>query len=486
MGNKILRFLYNLRHLNSHADDLQKAYSIIEEITSNFEIASSRIEEILSENTQLRNRLEETEAKLEKTKACIEETETKLEKTKILLDQHIIQTQQTLKARLRLPVRVVFLCELPSLWESFNTVISEMQKDSRFEVILVRMWCKKYDANGSYQYTAADFSEISHKFNLEFIESYDQEDDTWLRLEQLVPDYVFYMRPYDYYRNEIYHVNAVSRYTKTCYIPYGMSIIGGEVERFAAPADFCKYLYFYFQDTPLREQFWDAYNDVESILIKDHVVCLGYPRMDRWRKISNSDVRKTQFTMLWLPRWNTSENCCNFFEYKDPLIRLAIENHDSRLIFRPHPLCFQNFLNTGEMTESEIRSLKQLFQDEPNLSIDENADYYNTFLESDVLIADETSLIAEYYATGKPIILCRKETHFSVLMERLSDGIYIADNWNDLCALINILRNGNDPLKAKRLQLIPKELFQMTDPAGLLIKEHIASNHFSGMYQRNV
>lgn len=382
---------------------------------------------------------------------------------------------------LDMPARVVFLCEQPSLWNSFHTVIKAMQEEPSIEVFLVRMWCKEYVNDGSFRYKAEDFSKISEMISQDFVESYDPESGKWLNLMQLQPDYVFYMRPYDYYRYEDYHIPVVSKYAKTCYIPYGMTIMGGEIEEFASPDIFCKYLYYYFLDTPLRKPFVKNSYGRESILSEERVLCLGYPRIDVMRQINETnEVRKkgnASFAILWLPRWNTSENCCHFFDYKDKLARYSIENERCNLILRPHPMCFQNFLNTGEWTCDDLHELKCLYAQEPALELDISGDYTKSFIESDVLVADETSLIAEYYVSGKPIILCKKETHFSKLMTALSEGIYIANNWEDLEATLSLLRSGVDPLKEKREEICRRELLQMDETAGVLIKERVLQDY---------
>ena len=396
-----------------------------------------------------------------------------------MITQRVSELRSSLKAQLGLPARVIFLCENPALWNSFHTIVTEMQKDPKFEVILVRLWCKVYSKDGTYTYVAADFGEISERINQCFIESYNPETNTWLDLQKMEPDYVFYMRPYDYYRNEDYHISCVSKYTKTCYVPYGMTVIGGEVERFTMPKDFSKYLYYFFLDTPLRKPFIQEDYGQDAVLKEERVLCLGYPRMDLLRNLDTDNKQTDCCTMLWLPRWNTGENCCNFFEYKDILPEYAIKEENCHLIFRPHPLCFQNFLNTGELLPEELEALKQQFASEPNLFLDENGSYLESFLKSDVLIADETSLIAEYYSSGKPIVFCKKEMHISALMEKLAEGIYFVENWDELKATLTMLRGGNDPLYSKRLEIVERALFQTDKPSGELIKEQLVKDFYS-------
>lgn len=384
-----------------------------------------------------------------------------------------------LKRSMGLPAKVVFLCEEASLWKSFETVVAAMRDESGIDVVLVNLWCRQYAEDHSYVYKSSDFSEVAARMGLSFIESYDPDTEKWLDLEQLQPDYVFYMRPYDYYRHESFHISTVSRYAKTCYIPYGMQVFGGEVEITASNKEFCQYLYYYFLDTPCRKEHLRDFLGNPPNLDDQHLLCLGYPRIDLLRNVSEQKELQSgrNFTMLWLPRWNTSENCCTFFEYKDVLANYALNNPDTMLILRPHPLCFNNFLQTGEMTKDELESLRAMYECERSLYLDEQGDYARSFEKADVLVADETSLIAEFYTTGKPIVLCKKQTHFAHLMKILLPGIYVVENQLELEDILNSLRRGIDPLKQTRLKLIHDVLFQGDELAGDRITNQILKDH---------
>lgn len=386
----------------------------------------------------------------------------------------LYELRRSIKMQANLPIRVVFLCELPSLWNSFHTVVTAMQSDPRFEVILVRLWYKAYNSDGCYHFEYSDFSKPSESIKQEFIDSYDPVTEQWLDLEALQPDYVFYMRPYDYYRHEDYHIETVSKYTKTCYIPYGMTFFGGDVEKLSWPVEFCSKLYYLFLNTPLRKAHLQEMLGHPANLDDEHLLCLGFPRMDLIAQY-NSVPQKTsnQHTILWLPRWTTQENCCHFFDYKEILAQYALNNEDCKLILRPHPLCFNNFLQTGELTQTELDELKTLYKENDSLSLDEDGNYIPSFQSADILVADETSLIPEFYATGKPVVFCKRNSPFSHIKEAISPGLYIVENQDDLIKTLDLLCQGSDPLKDIRKEIIDTVLIPGGKPAGIQIKEQI-------------
>lgn len=466
---KVKRFISNFRHLNAHISDIQR-------LEADVQVLSNRLQLLTEENNYLRNQIEKQNQAMNDCYTFVKNENERLALDCEGLIRRVSEMRSKLKAHLGHPARVVFLCELPSLWNSFHTIVTEMQQDPNFEVILIRLWCKEYSVDGSYKYTGANFEEIANLVNQEFIDSYDPAKDEWLNLQTLEPDYVFYMRPYDMYREEAFHIRCVSEYTKTCYIPYGMTIFGGEIEKFTMPKEFCRYLWYFFLDSPWRKHLICEEIGNGAILSEERVLCLGYPRMDMFRTLAPQKERDC-FTMLWLPRWNTSENFCNFFEYKNLLSEYAINENNCSLILRPHPLCFQNFIKTGELSEKELEELRLLYSYEPDLHLDESGSYLESFEQSDVLIADATSLIAEYYATGKPIIFCKKTIYTSPLMEKMSEGMYFVESWDELSTTLSMLREGKDPLLERRLNVIKTELLQTNKSSGLLIKEQIAEDY---------
>ena len=93
-------------------------------------------------------------------------------------------------------------------------------------------------------------------------------------------------------------------------------------------------------------------------------------------------------------------------------------NKQYSLIFRPHPLLFQNFLATGELTQEAFSSLIKDIEDTPNIYLDESGDYLDSFNKSNMLITDTSGLIIDYYLTGKPIIFCGIENDFPHLIQK--------------------------------------------------------------------
>ena len=82
------------------------------------------------------------------------------------------------------------------------------------------------------------------------------------------------------------------------------------------------------------------------------------------------------------------------------------------------------------------------------------------------MITDISSIVAEYFLTGKPIIYCHKKDCFNDFSRKLSEGFYWVRNWQELERTLQMLKSGDDPLKAKRQELIKSEFQISTAGAG--------------------
>ena len=148
-------------------------------------------------------------------------------------------------------------------------------------------------------------------------------------------------------------------------------------------------------------------------------------------------------------------------------------------MFRPHPQSWIEWENTGELKKKHADEYKKKYQQYSNTSIDTSSEYLNTFYHSDCLITDTSSIVPEYFLTGKPIIYCFKENSRFIFErhESYGDGMYWVKNWDELRSTLSELIKGNDSLKEKRKELIAK-CFEQKGTAGRKIVDEIIRDAF--------
>lgn len=403
-----------------------------------------------------------------------------LEKMQNFISYENIKFRVRQKISNKIPINVVFVCHRPAVWESLRSVYNSLKRDDSFDVRIVaipdrRLKNKADLKNEFYQSDGAE----SFWTTDDVVNGYDYKEKKWLDLRNLEPDYVFFQQPYDSKRPEFYKSKYVSKYAILPYVHYAADFIGKQVFEESMPAEFANNIGIFF-----------CQNDTDKCLISDYfkkidnnfsqVILSGFPRYDNFNDYKGADSKlwnlpkeHNNFRIIWTPRWCTDEGTCNFFEYKTLLLSYVKAHKNVDFIFRPHPQAFMNWELTGEFPKEKADAYKLEYENTPNACIDYSKDYFQTFFSSDCLVTDISSIIADYFLTGKPIIYCHKSDYFNNFSRKLSEGFYWVRNWNELESTINMLRDGKDPLKEKRLELIKSQYFLPENGAGNFIKNYL-------------
>lgn len=361
-------------------------------------------------------------------------------------------------------LKIVFIMQYPEMWSSMRTVYEAAIKKDVEALIL----CIPKLKAGNF----GDYDEINEakqffdSIGLPAIDAYCRCNSTWFDLESYEPDYAIYNRPYnEQYPNE-YNSNTVCRYANVCYIPYGFELCNGKMFRTAYRLSFMLSTHITFAPSRELQEDLEERFAVQKILKTHKYIYLGFPRFDL---LANDGINiKTGDmyckTIAWFPRW-TVGNCSagqkgsHFFDYIEDIMKYMEKHSDSKLIIRPHPLMFKEVVNKGIMSQEEIDSLKTKIKNADNVCIDDNKDYLPTIFASDILVADFTSLLAEYFVTGKPIIYCDTTEDFNSDAKMIYDTCYHAADWNDVENCLDELTDGRDVKRMDRqkaiVQLMP-------------------------------
>lgn len=381
------------------------------------------------------------------------------------------------------PIHVVFVCHNPSLWGSLESVYYTILKDPEFHVTVLAV-PYRHPVFKDKEFHDSGMAAFLEKMGIEFIQGYDEKSKDWLDLQKLSPDYIFFQTPYESQFPVFYSSAHVSLFARLCYVPYyGTLLYRGIVDETTHPIKFFKNVSYYF--VAHEDERKDVKNKLQNILQPGQIIVSGSPKTDyilqdlivngnSWKLGLNKNVKR----ILWTPRWNTSEGNCHFFDYKDYLLDFSGSHSNIDLLFRPHPLCLPNFLKTGELSQAEYDELIHNFNEAPNAKIDFSADYKDTILSADFMISDMSSILYEFFMTGKPIIYTHRVNTFNDFAAKLATGFYWVNNQDELDETLQMLLNGKDPLKAKREQLIEELLLVVPGGASNLIKNAIRNDFY--------
>lgn len=399
----------------------------------------------------------------------------------LLQGLQIQELKRQLKNMRKDKIKVVFVCHRPAVWDALKTVYEACMEDEMFDVTIVAIPNKIQLPKLGFaheEYKSEGAEEFFMDYPCKVINGYNYDTKTWLNLESLEPDYLFFQTPYDICRPPEYQSNVVAMFTKLCQVHYGMPFMDGFIAEESFPVSFLRNTYFHFAEyEEMRKYYVDRVDD-NPVHKKNRVVLTGYPKLDAGKRFIGCDDDNwnyhdsgKRYRVMWTPRWNTEENSCTFFDYKDLLVDYITNNQKTEMLFRPHPQAFNEFISRKQMTEAEVTEYKNKYKNADNLNIDNKQEYLSSFYSSDVLITDESSIIPEYFLTGKPIIFTYKETHLNEFARKIAEGFYWAKDWDEVKGHLDMLLAGKDEKKEQREKLIAEAFYLPEKGAGYEIKE---------------
>lgn len=386
-------------------------------------------------------------------------------------------------------INIVFVCHRPAIWGYQKTIFEACISDIDFDVTIVAIPNKKelpqagllhevYESEGAEEY----FKE----YPCRVINGYNYETHEWFDLKELKPDYVFFQTPYNICRPKLYHSKEVNKFARICYVHYGLSMLKDQCVFKEFAKEFFQYCSLIFAETEYHKRSYkDEIIKYNSRFNFNNIFLSGSPVFDNlkpYKDVESSLWRHRNheyFRIIWTPRWSTGENNCNFLEYKDELFCYA-ENNNYDFIFRPHPQAFLNYIAEDIMSEADIESLKKDYTNSKNCTLDLSKDYLATLYSSDVLISDPSGIDFEYLLTGKPIIYTKKSDEWANDFAKnvFIAASYVVTNWDELQKTLEMLRNGNDPMKKKRAEIVEKYFYFPENGAGYTIKELIKRDFY--------
>lgn len=384
--------------------------------------------------------------------------------------QRLIKAQKEIDARLAEKkkkgehVNVVFVCHRPQLWTTLKGVYEVLKDDPLFDVKIFAV-PQRNKIKGRGFLNEVFQSEGAEEFwaGENCVNGYNYETGEWTDLQTLHPDYVFFQQPYNVARPDCLLSSTVSQYAKILYLTYYVMVDLDSRAEECTPVDFMRDMSFYFAQNEDDKKFMEGRLEKGGPNICQ-IPVTGHPRLERIREHVNDQCdmwyHDESCKILWLPRWTTNEGACHFFSYGDALKTYCRNHPDIELMFRPHPQAFKEWRSTGELTEEGEKKVREEFS-QGNFHLDETRNFYPQMFTSDILISDPSSMIIDYFFTGKPIIYCANHGVNDGIVDVLKPGMYWVNSWDELKNTLDMLRAGQDPLKEIRAECANK--YQGTD-----------------------
>lgn len=278
-------------------------------------------------------------------------------------------------------------------------------------------------------------------------------------------DIFFLMNPYPAMTHKFYSICYLAKKGKLCaYANYAVGEGTKNSKTFDTFHDF-SYLWRFYLDRPSEKNRIAKFHPTLSFLNRANVV--GAAKSDIFSTVKKT-TRDRRCVIIAphhsVPGNSTPLSMGNFDLYADFFLELPKLYPNIDWIFRPHPLLFWTMINLGYWTEeTKLEYIKKL-KSFSNVQLQNSGDYYESFVNSDALIQDSGSFLAEYHITKHPqCYILRNEqsefNQFNAFGREMLSHTYKAYSKEHIHSFIqNVVLRGTDTKKEERLKFTTKNL----------------------------
>ena len=203
-------------------------------------------------------------------------------------------------------------------------------------------------------------------------------------------------------------------------------------------------------------------------LLDGRIVVAGYCKMDRLARIP-AGAPRTRARIIVAPHHTIDRKAdalslSTFLEHADFFLRLPEMFPEADFVFRPHPLLFARLATPKWWGPERTAEYERRMKAHANVEFQQGGDYFGTFAESDALVHDCGSFLAEYFYTGRPQCYLSDgkgtlEAQLLPFSERLYANVYHATTDDEIAAFVrDVAIAGRDPMKPARDEFAAAEV----------------------------
>jgi CDP-glycerol glycerophosphotransferase (TagB/SpsB family) len=180
----------------------------------------------------------------------------------------------------------------------------------------------------------------------------------------------------------------------------------------------------------------------------------GHPKLEAYNR--HEKIQGDKRTIIYAPHHSFDFSWLNFatFHWNGvEILNFAKEHPEFNFIFKPHQGFRKRVVKYGVFTEEQAKNYYEEW--EKIGTVYDKGDYFDLFVNSDCLITDCGSFLAEYLPTKQPVIHLINENSFehSPALKKASSNYYKVKNLEEMNeAFQKVLVQEEDPLREARLK----------------------------------
>ncbi|MBQ8668144.1 CDP-glycerol glycerophosphotransferase family protein [bacterium] len=347
-------------------------------------------------------------------------------------------------------IKVGFLVSENQKWNC-QSVYEKMMASEDFEpiILITKVYSDKHEDFGKFYTSVSENYEYfkSKGMNVEY--AYDIETKEYIGLDKFNIDILFYQQPWAIAPNQ--NISVTSEFALTCYVPYFVAITDSSIHY---DQIFHRTLW---QQYSINELVCNEYKRKSKYPLNNYQV-VGHPKFDTY--LSNEDIENEGY-IIYAPHHSFAPSHLNFatFQWNGKyILEYAKEHPEFKFVFKPHPQLKTRMIKRKIMSEKEVDNY---FEEWKKIAVFCNdADYYDLFKKSRLMITDCSSFLGEYFPTKNPVINLKNKNSikFNPFGQAITDCYYKVYDLKTLKSTMKMLLEDNlDPMKEQRLARL-KEL----------------------------
>ena len=194
-----------------------------------------------------------------------------------------------------------------------------------------------------------------------------------------------------------------------------------------------------------------------------NLVLAGYCKMDNFVKYVKEKSKRKKIILAphhTVKEWKDGLNLSNFLNYSDFFLELPKLYPEIDFIFRPHPLLFATLREKSLWGDNKVGEYLLEIEKNINMTYSDGGDYLEIFANSDALIHDCGSFLAEYFYTEHPQCYMLRnrdeiEKEFLPFGKQMLSHCYLAFSCSDIINFIeDVVINDHDEKKLEREKFV--------------------------------
>ena len=311
------------------------------------------------------------------------------------IQKELLKKQNSLKEKKQLSVGFYVIYD--SSWGA-RPLYEKMQGNPTFSTKIVVCPDVARGKENEKQILANVYKRLSEKYGSEnVLVSYDDKQNRYIDYSDLF-DVINLSNPYDEMTAEYYQVKYLNSKNKLCfYNSYGyQGKLRYDID--LMKSDTFNIFWRLFVDNQATK---DLAKKVQYIKGKN-VIVSGCCKMDDFHVFTETKDSSSHYvkTIILAPHHTVDKsnlNLSNFLMYADFFKELPAKYPQIKFIFRPHPLLFTKLRRADLWGEQKVDEYIKQITANKNVIYSTEGEYFDVFNESDALIDDCGSFLAEYF-----------------------------------------------------------------------------------------